>query len=85
MRPYAAIIGTAVAFGAVGVLATFWPYTIQRWALSSQGTVLARLNPFRGLIASDSYVPVIRGVGIMALGVAVLALVRLMPDAWLAW
>jgi hypothetical protein len=85
MKPYPAIIGTAVVFGAVGIFATFWPSIVQRWAVQSQQGWRGRVNPFRGFIESELYVPTIRCVGIVALFVAAHALVQLVPDSWLAW
>jgi hypothetical protein len=85
MKPYAAIIGTALVFGGIGILATFWPSVLQRWAVQSQRGWMGRVTPFRGFIESESYVPTIRCVGIVALLVSAHALVQLVPDSWLAW
>ena len=77
MRPVTAIILSIIIWGTIGVVCTWWPTTVQRWAIRSQRGLAGRLNPFRGFIESDAYVPMVRVIGIVALAVALFALASL--------
>jgi hypothetical protein len=68
------IVVSVVIWGAIGIVATWWPQSVQRWAIRSQRGWAGRVNPFRGFIESDAYVPTVRVIGLVCLAAAVFML-----------
>jgi len=61
----------ALFFLAIGVVSLGFPYRIQASALRKQAKFWGFENPFLGWMATQSYIWMLRGIGVVAVGAAV--------------
>ncbi len=78
MRELIPVVITAIIFLAIGVICLFRPEKVQEYGLKWSDRGIGKINPFLSWMKTKSYILSLRIIGILSVGVFVLALITIL-------